>query len=86
MGNVLQLRRTADGLRVVGDPPAEHTFTAQFVAKVLADGGSLRLTIPTTSDDLVYDVTGFEVVESGDIEDPDDRLNFNAWTCELVTP
>lgn len=82
---VLNLRRNADGLRVVGDPPEEHVLTAQKIATELTHGATVRITIPTIEgqDDLVYDLVGFEEVES---PDPDARLNFNAWLVQLVAP
>ncbi len=80
MSQALVLRRTADGLRVVGEAPEDHVVTSALVARERALGvASVRLELETTEGPLVYDLTGPELVD----DDPE-HPNFSAWRARLV--
>ena len=79
MGKALVLRRTVDGLRVVGEPPAEHVLTGAFLARELAAGTvTVTVELATTSGPVVYQVTGPELNDG----DPD-RPDLSAWRVAL---
>jgi len=78
----LVLRRGRDGsVRVLGDLPDEHEFSARWIARELATGlASVQLTVNTTNGPVVYDLTGFSELDAVD-GDGNPRLNFTGWKC-----
>lgn len=90
MGRALVFRRTAAGLRVEGEPPAEHTLSADEVRRKLTDGlARVTVTYDTLDGPLTYEVTGFEPVLDPDGAQAVDsagnrRWNWTGWQARRV--
>jgi hypothetical protein len=88
----MTLRKLSDGaLRVTGDAPTEHTFSASGIRKCLESGSARVLVVLRTEDgkdDLVYEVTGFEPLMDGDEQAKDacgePRWNWTGWETRMV--
>lgn len=63
----LIIRKSATGeVRIEGDPPDEHEFTASWLARELESGlAELVLTVNTTAGPVTYRVLGFGANEDG---------------------
>lgn len=69
------LRRSEHGLRIVGDVPDDHYFSAQWIADRLADGeAEVTFTLkPAEGDPVTWTLAGLE----GEDGDP----NMVSWHC-----
>lgn len=66
-GRVLTVRRRSDGsVTIEGDPPAQHTFSARWIAAHLGDLVDVRIVIHTVAGEVEYELAGFDTVLDGE--------------------
>lgn len=83
---VLLIRKTAEGTRLQ-QVPNDHTFSARWIARALADGlVKVQITVtPDQGEPQAYELTGFEPILDGDgqpaleADGETVRLNFTGW-------
>src|SRR5690242_5694508 len=83
--SALELRKTADGLRVVRAEGDRHVFTPAFLERMIEAEDAevtIRLKMREGDDDLVYNLVGFERVAGPEGEEP--RSNLTAWIVDRV--
>lgn len=72
------LRRRKDGtLSITGEPPAEHAFTSDWLARAIESGdASAAIVLHTDAGDVTYDLKSFT--------DEDGSRNPTALRCALA--
>jgi hypothetical protein len=74
----LILRKTEDGVRVDGDAPEEHVFSARHIERELAEGLiEVFVHLNTTDGPHIYKLQGFE--PNPENEDGEVTANLSAW-------
>jgi hypothetical protein len=79
----MQLRKTEEGTRIVGEAPEEQSFTPRFLERELATGFveiDIKLK-PHKGKAVVYRVTGYGPLDK---DNPDGRVNYTDIRAERV--
>ena len=79
---VLELRRTSEGVRIVGDVPEDHVLTSRFIAREIESGfAEVTITLhPYDSDPIEYKMVGFDALVPED--EDDERVSYTSWKVE----
>lgn len=72
--SVLSLRRTEEGLRIQGDPPAVHLLATSFIDRGVQEGD---VEVLVRFAGVTYALRGYEQDENG-------APNKTSWVVELV--
>jgi hypothetical protein len=79
----LLLRRTEEGVKLVGEPQDVQSFTPRFLERELESGfAEVQITLkPVGSKKVVYRVIGFGPLDK---DNPDGRVNYTDIRAERV--
>lgn len=78
----LIIRKTEGGVRLEGDPPGEHVFSARHIERELIAGTiEVHIHLKLTDGTHVYKLQGFEPDEVPEGEPA--RSNLSAWVATL---
>lgn len=90
MGQSMTIHRHRDGnVTIQGEPAAEHTFSARWIARYLGDICDVQITVNTSSGPTVYQLAGFEPIVDQDgnpvfeADGETPRLNFTGLRAVL---
>lgn len=76
--SVLSLRKTEEGLVIVGEAPAVHLLASSFVEREAAEGTiDVLIVLKAVDGDVTYKLVGYELDEQG-------NPNRSSWIVERV--